>query len=149
MDNIGEDRREHVHNYYGRTTMDLDHFHVFEGTTGVNYEIGPGHVHRFGNETSRAHGHTHRMYGNSSQPIPVFWGHVHQIAGVTTFEDGHTHRFDVLSNPAHKPRSRRPRLMNLFGTRAKEQSEQLSHQVTPPKRRSRPFSKLNSSSQEQ
>jgi len=44
---------EHVHDYYGRTTMDLDHFHTFDGTTGLNYEAGRDHVHRFANETSR------------------------------------------------------------------------------------------------
>ncbi len=149
MDNIREERGGHVHNYYGRTTADLDHFHVFEGTTGLNYETGPGHIHRFGNETSRAHSHTHRMYGNSSQQVPTFWGHVHQIAGVTTFEDGHTHRFDVLTGPAHKPRTRRPRLMSSSGALPENQGEQLRHQATSPRRRRRLFLKTNSSSQKQ
>lgn len=63
MDNTGVEKkeytdpsapREHVHDYYGRTTMDLDHFHTFDGTTGLDYEIGLDHVHRFANVTSRA-----------------------------------------------------------------------------------------------
>jgi hypothetical protein len=149
LDNIVEERNdladpsapmEHVHDYYGRTTMDLDHFHTFDGTTGLNYETGRDHVHRFANETSRAHGHTHRMHGNSSRQIPAFWGHVHQIAGITSFDDGHTHRFDVLSGLPHRPRSKRPRLVRLFRASSRDQEAQSENQPATPGPRRRGFS---------
>jgi len=156
VDNTGEERRDmtdpsaprqHVHHYYGRTTMDLDHFHVFDGTTGLDYEIGQGHVHRFGNETSRAHSHTHRMHGNTSQQIMTFWGHVHQIAGMTSFDDGHTHRFDVYSGTPTRPRSRRPRLMSSHRTLPRGEGSEIRQQSASPRRRL--FRKVSSSSRQQ
>ncbi len=140
---------EHVHDYYGRTTMDSDHFHTFEGTTGLNYETGLDHVHRFANETSRAHGHTHRMDGNTSRQIPAFWGHIHQIAGVTSFDEGHTHRFDVLSGGPHRPRNRRPRLVRLFKASSNQESQLEKQPPTPKPQRKGLFARLRPSSPKQ
>ncbi len=158
MDNTGVEKkeytdpsapREHVHDYYGRTTMDLDHFHTFDGTTGLDYEIGLDHVHRFANVTSRAHGHTHRMDGNTSRQIPAFWGHIHQIAGITSFDDGHTHRFDVLSGGPHRPRNRRPRLISLFRASSDQESQLEKQSAAPKLRRKGIFARLRPSSPKQ
>ncbi|QUL98807.1 MAG: hypothetical protein IMF26_01625 [Candidatus Fermentithermobacillus carboniphilus] len=103
----------HVHDYWGRTSTEQDHFHTFEGTTGLDTPVDGDHVHRFANETSRAHGHTHRMAGTTSHQIPAFPGHVHRIQGLTTFDEGHAHTFDVQSSHPHRPRTRRPRLAGV------------------------------------
>lgn len=133
---------QHVHHYYGRTTTDLDHFHVFDGTTGLNYATGEGHVHRFSNETSRAHGHTHRMYGTTSLQVRSLGGHVHQISGTTSFDQGHSHRFDVYSGPPVRPRTRRPRLMSLL----KESKQTQDGKPAPRRRRRLRFRKIRPSS---
>jgi hypothetical protein len=154
VDTSGEERKDmaepispqqHAHHYYGRTTTDQDHFHVFDGTTGANYETDQGHVHRFSTETSRAHGHTHRMHGTTSLQIRSLGGHVHQISGITSFDDGHTHRFDVFSGPPVRPRTRRPRLMSLGRALRQARDGELS----PPRRRRLRFRKISSSSQRQ
>ncbi|MDI6631040.1 MAG: hypothetical protein AB1507_00125 [Bacillota bacterium] len=36
----------HVHDYSGRTSLDLRHRRDYEGTTGRNTGAGPEHTHR-------------------------------------------------------------------------------------------------------
>lgn len=103
---------EHVHNYFGRTSVEQDHFHVFEGTTGSNMAGEAAHAHRFASETSEAFGHTHKMEGMSSEPVSALLGHVHHIQGTTTFSEGHAHSFSVLTGHPRRPRNKRRRLLS-------------------------------------
>lgn len=98
---------DHVHDYWGRTSTELDHFHTFDGTTGLQHYIDSDHVHRYATQTSMAHGHTHRMEGNTGKEIPTFAGHVHQIQGLTSYDEGHAHTYDVATTGPRRPRTGR------------------------------------------
>lgn len=99
----------HVHDYYGRTSVDHDHFHTFVGSTETQVQVGEGHVHRYASETRVAMNHTHILSGNSTLPIPARMGHFHQLQGTTTVNDGHSHTYDLYTGYQRAPRNRRRR----------------------------------------
>lgn len=110
-----EERREypqtqHVHDCFGRTSVDDGHFHTYTGSTMVQQPAVGGHVHNYANETREAENHVHIMRGTSGTPIAVLLGHVHQLAGVTEVADNHTHSYDVYTGYQRAPRNvRHPR----------------------------------------
>lgn len=123
---------EHVHDYFGRTSVNMDHFHTFVGSTAVQQNVAGGHVHNYANETRVTENHTHIMNGTSGLPVPVLLGHVHEIAGTTTVSDNHTHTYNVHTGYQRPPRNvRRPR---PFGVRAEAKAEGKEE---PAKRRPR------------
>lgn len=130
-----EDKREnpqapHVHDYFGRTSVDDGHFHTFTGATMEQVSAVGGHVHNYANETRVAQNHTHIMRGTSGLPIPVLLGHVHQLAGVTEVADNHSHSYDVYTGYQRPQRNvRRPR---FTADATAEKNEEA-----PPQRRPR------------
>ncbi|MGE5580098.1 MAG: YmaF family protein [Bacillota bacterium] len=122
-----EDRREfpHVHDYFGRTSVDDGHFHTFTGATMEQVPAVGGHVHNYANETRVAENHTHIMRGTSGLPIPVLLGHVHQLAGVTEIADNHSHSYDVYTGYQRPQRNvRRPRFTADAVAENKEEAPQ-------------------------
>lgn len=114
---------EHVHDYFGRTSVDMGHFHTFTGSTMVQQPAVGGHVHNYANETREAENHIHIMRGTTGVPIPVLLGHVHQLAGITEVADNHTHSYDVYSGYQRSPRNRRrPRPVQAESVAEKEEA---------------------------
>lgn len=133
-----EEKREypqapHVHDYFGRTSVDDGHFHTFTGATMEQVPAVGGHVHNYANETRVAENHTHIMRGTSGLPIPVLLGHVHQLAGVTEVANNHSHSYDVYTGYQRPQRNvRRPRFKAEAVAENAENKEE-----TPPRRRPR------------
>lgn len=136
-DKIKDMGSEHVHDYFGRTSVDLGHFHTFTGSTGVQTFEASGHVHSFANDTRVARNHTHRMFGTSSiqMPTPMVAGHVHQIQGKTSEEEGHTHTFDVYTGYERPPRNVRRRLARALSTDQPDTEEKPKRKLRSPFRR--------------
>jgi hypothetical protein len=99
----------HVHDFYGRTTLDFNHYHEFYDATGTQSNVEGGHIHRYSTQTSRAHDHIHTMLDDTSLQLPTFFGHVHQIQGVTSVNNGHSHRYNLYSCYPRAPRGTNPR----------------------------------------
>jgi len=126
---------DHVHDYYGRTSVNMDHFHTFTGSTAVQESVPGGHVHSYANETRVAMNHTHLMNGTSSPQVPVVLGHVHRLSGTTSMAENHTHTYDLYTGYQRPPRNvRRPRLFSL-GEESKEETKAEGDQ--PSRRRPR------------
>jgi hypothetical protein len=114
---------EHVHDYYGRTSVDMDHFHTFIGSTAVQTYVAGGHVHNYANETRVAMDHIHLMNGTTGTQVPVLMGHVHQMAGTTNVQSNHSHTYDVYTGYQRSPRNvRRPRLFQATSAGDKAES---------------------------
>ncbi len=96
---------DHVHDYFGRTSVTNGHFHTFVGSEDVQQYVPGGHVHNYANETREADNHTHIMRGTSGLPIPVLLGHVDQLAGTTEMADNHAHTYDLYSGYQRAPRN--------------------------------------------
>ena len=113
MDNLKEEQTvqiqnnneevTHVHDFYGRTTLDFNHYHEFYDATGTQSNVEGGHIHRYSTQTSRAHDHIHTMLDDTSLQLPTFFGHVHQIQGVTSVNNGHSHRYNLYAAIPERP----------------------------------------------
>lgn len=115
---------QHVHDYFGRTSVDRGHFHTFTGSTSVETVVVNGHVHNYANETRAAEGHIHRMNGVSSVQTPVMMGHVHRLQGTTTVDDNHSHVYDVYTGYQRAPRNvRRGRFFGPFSVKEAKEAE--------------------------
>jgi hypothetical protein len=115
---------QHVHDYFGRTSIHRGHFHTFTGSTNIETAVVNGHVHNYANETRPAEGHIHRMNGVSSVQIPVMMGHVHRLQGTTTVDDNHSHTYDLYTGYQRAPRNvRRGRFFGPFSMRQEEGAE--------------------------
>lgn len=125
---------EHVHDYFGRTSVDMDHFHTFVGSTAVQQYVAGGHVHSYANDTRVAMNHTHLMSGTSGLPMPVLLGHVHQIAGTTSVADSHTHTYDLHTGYQRPPRNLRRR-RSLEAKSAEPEKEGEAPQLRRPRQR--------------
>lgn len=109
---------QHVHDCFGRTSVDRGHFHTFTGSTNVETLVVNGHVHNYANETRVAENHVHRMNGVSSVQIPVMMGHAHRLQGTTTIDDGHSHVYDLYTGHQRAPRNvRRGRFFGPFSVK--------------------------------
>ncbi len=138
--NITAKQIEHVHDYFGRTSVNQDHFHTFVGTTSTESVVVDGHVHSFANETREARGHTHLMNGTTGRNVAVLMGHVHQMAGATTVNAGHSHTFDLFTGYQRPPRNqRKPRITGVVGEK----------QATRERRRLRPRSPFRNPTEKQ
>ncbi|HHX27844.1 MAG: YmaF family protein [Bacillota bacterium] len=110
---------QHVHDYFGRTSVDRGHFHTFTGSTNVQTVVVGGHAHEYANVTRVAENHVHRMHGVSSVQMPVMMGHVHRLQGTTTVDDNHSHVYDVYTGLQRVPRNvRRGRFFGPFRLKA-------------------------------
>lgn len=99
----------HLHDYYGRTSVDRGHFHTFVGSTDTETPVANGHVHNYANETRVAENHTHLMTGTSGLQVSVLMGHVHRLSGRTTVNDNHSHSYEVFTGYQRPPRNVRRR----------------------------------------
>jgi len=116
----------HVHDYSGRTSVDMGHFHNFSGATMVSQTAVGGHVHGYAGETLPAENHTHIMRGTSGLPISVLLGHVHQMAGVTEVTNNHTHSYDLYTGYQRAPRNvRRPRLVKFLSSEENQEAPEV------------------------
>lgn len=122
MDNVKEDQpgqvqdneeNLHVHDFYGRTTLEFNHYHEFYDTTGTQRNVEGGHIHRYSTQTSRAHDHIHTILDNTGLQVPTFFGHVHQIQGVTSVNAGHSHRYNLYGCYPRAPRGTNPRSVQV------------------------------------
>ncbi len=130
---------QHVHDYYGRTSVDRGHFHTFTGSTNVQTVVAGGHVHEYANMTRVAENHVHRMNGVSSVMIPVMMGHVHRLQGTTTVDDNHSHVYDIYTGSQRMPRNvRRGRFFGPFSARAQEPETEGAEAQKEPRPRRRP-----------
>lgn len=114
---------DHVHDYYGRTSVDNDHFHTFVGSTALTQYVVGGHVHNYANETRVAQNHTHIMNGTSGPMIPVLMGHVHRIGGTTMVNENHSHTYDLHTGYQRPPRNVRRPGVQATEAGAKKESE--------------------------
>ncbi|MBE3519300.1 MAG: hypothetical protein IMW97_03235 [Firmicutes bacterium] len=96
-------RREHVHNYRGRTSSDMEHYHTFADVTGAPVSTNENHVHDYATETSVVRDHSHRITGTSGMQIRAPLGHVHRIQGLTSYAHGHAHSYDVYTGRPRSP----------------------------------------------
>lgn len=110
---------QHVHDYFGRTSVDRGHFHTFTGSTNTQTVVTGGHAHEYANVTRVAENHVHRMNGISSVQVPVMLGHVHRLQGTTTVDDNHSHTYDLYTGLPRAPRNvRRGRFFGPFSAKA-------------------------------
>lgn len=107
--NIAAKQAGHVHDYYGRTSVDRGHFHTFVGSTATETPVANGHVHNYANETRVAENHTHLMTGTGGLQVAVLMGHVHRLQGATTVNDNHSHTYEVYTGYQRPPRNQRRR----------------------------------------
>lgn len=96
-------RREHVHNYRGRTSTDMEHYHTFADVTGAPIFTNENHVHDYATETSVVQDHSHRITGTSGMQIRAPLGHVHRIQGLTSYAHGHAHSYDIYTGRPRSP----------------------------------------------
>ncbi|HHY75504.1 MAG TPA: hypothetical protein GX500_01825 [Firmicutes bacterium] len=109
---------QHVHDFFGRTSVDRGHFHTFTGSTNIQTVVAGGHAHEYAAETRVAANHTHRLNGLSSIEMPVMMGHVHRLQGTTTVDDNHSHTYDIYTGLPRAPRNvRRGRFFGPFSIR--------------------------------
>lgn len=124
---------QHVHDYFGRTSVNRGHFHTFTGSTNVETYVANGHTHNYANETRVADNHIHRMNGVSSLSVPVMMGHVHRLQGTTTVDDDHSHTYDLYTGYPRAPRNvRRGRFFGSFS--AKEEGGEAVSPLRPRRR---------------
>ncbi|WP_420851995.1 YmaF family protein [Pelotomaculum isophthalicicum] len=91
----------HTHNFYGGTSYDDGHMHLYQGTTTPSPE-GPSHTHHIYVRTTTEQMHDHLMDVETGPPIPIQWGHVHYFSGTTSINGAHphSHRFGNVTNPS-------------------------------------------------
>jgi len=122
---------DHVHDYFGRTSVDLDHFHTFVGSTAVTQYVAGGHVHSYASETRVAQNHTHIMNGTSGIEVPVLMGHLHQLGGTTTVNNNHSHTYDLYTGYPRAPRNVKRQGVQATGAADKTGSGETSEKRRP------------------
>lgn len=91
----------HAHNYYGGTSYDDGHMHLYQGTT-TPAPGGPSHTHHISVRTTTEQMHNHLMDVETGLPIPVQLGHVHYFTGITSVNGirPHSHHFGNVTSPS-------------------------------------------------
>ncbi|HHY35619.1 MAG TPA: hypothetical protein GX510_08335 [Firmicutes bacterium] len=112
-------RREHIHNYRGRTSTEMGHYHTFADVTGAPVFTNENHVHDYATETSVTQDHSHRITGTSEMQTRAPLGHVHRIQGLTSYAHGHSHSYDVYTGRPRSPM----RMRTLTGEKQGQEDE--------------------------